>query len=210
MHFFRGMQIPMTITFHGLKQSDSLAAWIRERAAKLDSVYPRIQRCDVAVEAPHSRQGQAYRVRIDLTVPGNELVVSRDPGPDGAHRDPYVAVRDSFRAARRQLEDHVRRNFRGEQKVHAGPAHGRVTYLDAEGEWGLIDSKDGRQLYFHRNSVVGGVDRVALGDEVRFAEEAGEKGPQATTVAAIGDHGRHEVSRAPTHAPADASDDGSG
>ena len=187
----------MKITFHGLRQSDSLAAWIREWAAKLDSVYPRIQRCDVAVEAPHSRQGPAYRVRIDLTVPGNELVVSRDPGPDGAHRDPYVAVRDSFRAARRQLEDHVRKNFRGEQKAHVRPAHGRVTYLDAEGEWGLIDAEDGRQVYFHRNSVVGGVDRVGLGDEVRFAEEVGEKGPQATTVATIGGNGRHEVGRAP-------------
>jgi ribosome-associated translation inhibitor RaiA len=108
MHFCDVMQIPMKITFHGLNRSDSLEAWIREWAAKLDSVYPRIVRCDVAVEAPHARQGPQYHVRIDLTVPNGEIVVSRDPGPNEAHKDPYVAVRDSFRAARRQLEDHAR------------------------------------------------------------------------------------------------------
>ncbi len=190
------MQIPMKITFHGLNRSERLEEWIREWAAKLESVYQRISRCDVAVEAPHSRQGPQYHVRIDLTVPSGEIVVSRDPGPNEAHKDPYVAVRDSFRAARRQLEDFVRKNLRGDVKTHVRPAHGRVAYLDAEREWGLLDAEDGRQVYFHQNAVVGGVDRLQLGDEVRFAETDGEKGPQATTVAPVGDHGRHEVAPA--------------
>jgi len=117
-----GMQIPMRITFHGVKRSVALEGWIREWAGKLETVYPRLLRCDVAVEAPHSHNGPQYHVRIDLSVPNGELVVSRDPGPDAAHKDPYVAVRDSFRAARRQLEDYVRRNLRGEGKRQERPA----------------------------------------------------------------------------------------
>ena len=188
----------MNLTFHGLDHSEPLEAWIHDWAEKLESVYPRIVSCDVAVEAPHrhQRQGREFHVRIALTVPDGEIVVSRDPGPDEAHADPYVAVRDSFRAARRQLEDHVRRHLRADVKAHTGPAHARVTYLDAEGEWGYLDSEDGRQLYFHRNSVIGGNGALELGQEVRFAEEAGDNGPQATTVTPVGAHGRHEVSGA--------------
>jgi cold shock CspA family protein len=192
------MQIPLKINFHGLDRSEALEASVREWAAKLDSVYPRIQRCEVAIEAPHrhQRQGRQFHVRIDITVPDGEIVVSRDPGPAQAHEDPFVAVRDSFRAARRQLDDHVRRHLRGDVKTHEGPAHGRVTFLDAEREWGTLEADDGRPIYFHRNSVLGGVEKLELGHEVRFAEEAGDKGPQATTVAPVGAHGRHEVSGA--------------
>jgi cold shock CspA family protein/ribosome-associated translation inhibitor RaiA len=187
------MQIPMKITFHGLNQDPALEGWIREWADKLETIYPRISRCDVAVEAPHSRQGPQYHVRIDLTVPNSEIVVSREPGPSEAHRDPYVAVRDSFRAARRQLDDYVRKNLHGEVKSRVRPTQGLVSYVDAEQEWGLLDTEDGRQIYFHRNSVVGGIDRLQVGSEVRFAETEGEKGPQATTVDPIGEHGHHEV-----------------
>jgi cold shock CspA family protein/ribosome-associated translation inhibitor RaiA len=188
------MQIPMKITFHGLTRSDALARRIRTHAARLDSVYDRILRCDVAVEAPHRRGAPQYHVRIELSVPRGEIVVSRDPGPDETHGDPYVAVRDSFRAARRQLEDHVRRNLRGEVKAHVGPEHGRVVHLDPSGEWGTIEATDGRQVYFHCNSVLGGAaGQLQLDDEVRFAEEQGEKGPQATTVEPIGAHGRHQI-----------------
>ncbi len=200
MQLSRRMQIPMKITFHGLNRSERLEESIRDWAAKLESVYQRISRCDVVVEAPHSRQGPQYHVRIDITVPNGEIVVSRDPGSNEGHKDPYVAVRDSFRAARRQLEDHVRKNLHGDVKAHVRPSHGRVTYLDVEREWGLLDAEDGRQIYFHQNSVVGGIERLQLGDEVRFADTDGEKGPQATTVAPIGENGRHEV--APAHAQA--------
>lgn len=188
------MQIPMKITFHGLSRSDALARRIRTHAARLESVFDRILRCDVAVESPHRRGAPQYHVRIELSVPSAEIIVSRDPGPDEAHRDPYVAVRDSFRAARRQLEDYVRKNLRGEVKSHVGPEHGRVVHLDESGEWGTIESTDGRQIYFHRNSVVGGAAaELELDDEVRFAETQGDKGPQATTVEPIGAHGRHQM-----------------
>ena len=105
------MQTPLQITFHQLPPSPALEADVRARVDELATFFDRIVSCRVLIEAPHNHhhQGQLYRVRIELGVPGERIVVGRSPDEDGAHGDPYVAVRDAFRAARRQLEDHVRR-----------------------------------------------------------------------------------------------------
>lgn len=118
-----GMEMQVKITFRGMKKSPAVESFIRDWAARLSAVYDRIERCDVVVEKPHlrHRRGNQYRVRIAMTVPGGPLVVSRDPGPDEAHEDVYVAVRDSFHAARRQLEDHVRHHLRREVKAALQP-----------------------------------------------------------------------------------------
>jgi cold shock CspA family protein/ribosome-associated translation inhibitor RaiA len=192
------MQIPVEITFKEIEGSAAVEARIRELAARLERVYDRVVRCDVMVETPHRHQskGRQYHVRVRLTVPGGEIVASHDPGPDEAHEDVYVALRDAFAAARRQLEDHARKSLKrgeGAPKPRNGADHGRVTFLDVEKEWGWIEPDDGRRIYFHRNSVLGGVDQLAVGDEVRFTEEEGNEGPQASTVSPIGDHGRHEM-----------------
>lgn len=94
-------------------------AFVRRCAGRLEAAYDRIQRCEVVIEAPHHRhrRGNQVRVRIEMSVPRGRLVVSRAPAADGAHEDVLVAVRDSFDAARRQLEDHVRRSLRGEVKT---------------------------------------------------------------------------------------------
>jgi cold shock CspA family protein/ribosome-associated translation inhibitor RaiA len=192
------MQIPVDITFKELARSDALEARVREWVDKLERVYDRIVRCEVMIETPHRhhRNGRQYHVRIRLTVPGGEIVASHDPGPDETHEDAYVALRDAFTAARRQLEDHVRKSLRrgeGRPKESNGAAHGRVTFLDVQKDWGWLEPEDGRRIYFHRNSVLGGVDELEVGDEVRFTEEPGNEGPQASTVDRIGTHGRHEM-----------------
>jgi cold shock CspA family protein len=197
------MQIPLEITFRDMDRSPAVEECIHQWTAKLESVYDRIVRCEVLVEAPHRhrRNGRAYHVRVRLTVPGGEVVVSRDTGSSEAHGDVFVAVRDSFRAARRQLEDHVHRHLRRDVKAREAPAHGRVSFLDAELEWGYLDTDDGRQVYFHRNSVLGGIESLEPGAEVRFAEEPGVNGPQASTVARIGAHGRHALGQSEASAP---------
>lgn len=189
------MPFPLQITFRNLPHSDVLETWIRDWAAKLDRVSDRIERGEVVIELPHRRHrhGQQFHVRIHLAVPGEDVVIDRDPGPDEAHEDPYVAVRDSFHAARRQLEDRVRL-LRGDVKAHAEPAQGRVVYLDAEGEWGWLEDGDARRVYFHRNSIIGDPADIRVGTEVRFREEAGKEGPQASTVEPIGHHGHHALS----------------
>jgi cold shock CspA family protein len=118
-------------------------------------------------------------VRIDLTVPGKELVVARDPSLHLAHEDVLVAIRDSFDAARRELMDYARLQ-RGQAKARAGTQEGRVTRLDAD--HGFLESEDGREIYFHRNSVRQRFERLAVGTKVRFTEERGDRGPQASTV----------------------------
>jgi ribosome-associated translation inhibitor RaiA len=189
------MQLPVEISYKEIGRTDALDKRIHEWVARLDRVFDRIMRCEVLVETPHRhhRQGRVYHVRVRLTVPGGEIVASHDPGPDGAHEDAYVALRDAFTAARRQLEDYVRTRLRREVKIKQEPQHARVTFIDVEGEWGWIEPDDGRRLYFHRNSVLGGIDALAVGDEVRFTEEQGNEGPQASTVEAIGEHGRHAM-----------------
>ncbi len=190
------MPIPLQVTFRDLDSTPALEDFVRTWVAKLEHVYDRIERCQVLVERPHQhhRQGQRVHVRVTLAVPGPDVVVSHDHSLDGSHEDIYVAIRDAFRAARRQLEDHVRRQ-RQDVKTHVEPEHGRVTYVDAEGEWGYLDA-DGRQVYFHRNSVLGS-EPLAVGDQVRFDEAPGVKGPQATSIARIGEHGHHELARQP-------------
>ncbi len=191
------MQIPVDITFKGIEPTDTLNRRIRGWVDKLERMYDRITRCEVLIETPHRhhRQGREYHVRVRLTVPGGELVASHDPGPDGAREDVYVALRDAFLAIRRQLEDHLRTRLRRDHDAgeRTTPQHAHVTFVDVEGEWGWLEPDDGRRIYFHRNSVLGGIDQLHVGDEVRFTEEGGDQGPQASTVEPIGEHGRHAL-----------------
>jgi ribosome-associated translation inhibitor RaiA len=119
------MKTPLQITFHQLPPSPALEADIRGRVDDLESLFDGIVSCRIAVESPHRHhhQGQLYRVRIELSVPGDHIVVGRSPDEHAAHADPYVAVRDAFRATRRRLEAYVRR-LRGDVKVHATPPEG--------------------------------------------------------------------------------------
>ena len=113
------MDTPVQVTFRNLEPSAAVETDVLRRAAMLERYHPRLQSCRVAVEAPHRhrRKGAPYRVRIDMVVPGAELVVGRNPTEHAAHSDVYVAVRDAFRAARRELMDDARR-VRGEVKTH--------------------------------------------------------------------------------------------
>lgn len=106
------MQVPLEITFRGFPHSDAVETRIREKTAKLEQVCSQIISCRVAVEAEHhhQHQGNLYHVRIDLSVPNKQIVVSREHHDKQAHEDVYVALRDAFDAARRQLENHVHRN----------------------------------------------------------------------------------------------------
>jgi cold shock CspA family protein len=112
-------------------------------------------------------------------MPGGALAVGRDPALHGAHEDPYVALRDAFRAARRALMDWARVH-RHKVKRHEGPEVGRVKRLF--GDYGFLETRDGREIYFHANSVRDAFDRLARGDTVQFVEEAGDRGPQASVV----------------------------
>jgi hypothetical protein len=104
------MAFPIDIRFISVEPSAALDAFVRDWAGKLEHVGPGIERCDVVIDRPHRhhRHGRRYEVRIALAVPGPDIIVGDHGGLSGAHEDAFVAVRDAFRAARRQLEDRVR------------------------------------------------------------------------------------------------------
>jgi len=184
------MQLPLQITFRHMDHSDAIEARIREEVETLEQFYDQIISCRVVVDAPHAHhhKGKLYHIGIDLKVPDAELVVSREHHEKHEHEDFYVAVRDAFADIRRQLEDYARRR-RGKVKTHIVPPHGRISEIHPEGDYGKIETPDGREIYFHKNSLINETfEHTEPGMEVRFTEEQGERGPQASSVHVTGKH----------------------
>src|SRR3990170_2015376 len=96
------MQVPLQITVRDFPQSEALEARIREKAAKLEEFHPRITSCRIAVEElrKHHQQGRHFQVSLDVRMPGRKVVVNHMHD-----EDVYVALRDAFDAAKRQLEE---------------------------------------------------------------------------------------------------------
>lgn len=184
------MQTAVQIDFQGMEPRESLRATIFEHVADLEDRFGRITGCRVVLKAPgqHHRTGGLYEVHIRLTLPdGKEVDIGQTPHLDERHADIHFAVNDAFKRARRQLQDRVRR-LQGRVKAHEGQPIGTVKKL--QDDFGFLDTDDGREIYFHRNSVRdGGFSRLRVGTRVSFAEEVGEKGPQASTVHVLGKHG---------------------
>ncbi len=183
------MQKPVQLSWHHVRPSEPLAQRVRDKVAQLERFYGRITGCAVTLEAPshHHRQGgPQYRVRIELSVPGGpKLVVGRDPTKTRAHADLHVAVNAAFHEARRKLQDHARR-IDQRVKAHAPPSRAVVARLFPDDGYGFLRTADGREIYFHERSVLrGAFPRLRVGSTVRFAEELGEEGPQASTVAPL-------------------------
>ena len=202
------MKIPLQITFRNMAPTEAIEKRIRKKVEKLELFYNRLRSCKVTVEAPHRhhRKGKSYAVRIDLTVPEDELVIRHttnrlaltrrtsakkdeielyerhEPSKHAARDDLYVAIRDAFNAAGRKLQDYARRRSLA-IKLHEPPAHGRIIKLFPKERYGFLRTLDEREVYFHGNSVLNpGFDQLDIGMKVYFAEEEGEKGRQASTV----------------------------
>ena len=173
------MKIPLRIQFHNMEASAALEASAREHAHKLELFAPDIISCQVAIdlEQKHQHQGRPFGVRIDLTVPGRELVVNRVQ-----HEDAYVALRDAFDGMKRQVQDAVHQR-RGQEKQHVVPLRGEVARMDDGGGFGFIDTADGDEYYFSSVNVAGtSFDKLRPGDGVEFIPDAGGEGLQAKRV----------------------------
>lgn len=185
------MQVPLQVAFEGIQHSDAIEARIREEADKLEQFFGRLISARVVVARPQHRhhKGDTYHIRIHLAVPdAADIAVSREPAATGAHEDVYVTIRDAFKAARRQLQDIVRKRD-GHVKEHEVPPHGVIAAIHAGAGYGFITSSDGREIYFHRNSVADDrFDELNVGEEVRFSETEGDEGPQASFVQPVGKH----------------------
>lgn len=173
------MKLPAQVTLKDISHSEAIEKKIHRNIDKLEKFCSRIMACRVIVESTQRRhhQGKLFTVRIDVTIPGTELVVNRIE-----NEDLYVAIRDAFDAAKRQVDSHSRKQ-RGDVKVHEEPPRGRVTKLFPDDGYGFIETSDGREIYFHQNSVIDPTfERLEEGELVVFLEEQGKKGPQAVRV----------------------------
>jgi cold shock CspA family protein len=204
------MLLPVQVTFRNIEDHTGLDAYVQKEAAKLERFFNRISSCRVMVERPQkAASSNTYHVRIDLGVPNEELVVKHVPSLHAtledlqtqksrrearsvlARKTPKRAIHEAFQEMARQLQDYAcRQNRTVKTKQHI--AEGVVQEVLPEKGFGILETDDGRELYFHQASVLGAHFRqLRVGSKVKFAEEAGEKGPQASTVRLI--HPRKQI-----------------
>ncbi len=185
------MQTPVQIDFQGMDTKADVHAAIEKHLAQLEERFGRITAGRVVLKAPGGRHrtGGLYEINIHLALPeGREVNIGRVRQNDERFSDLSFALNDAFKRARRQLQDKVH-ELKGQVKQHDGPPIGTVLELDPLGEFGFLKTSDDREIYFHRNSVLDdGFARLSVGARVTFAEEMGDKGPQASTVKLMGKH----------------------
>lgn len=185
------MQVPLDISFENAEPSEAIRAEIEKQAKRLEKFHDRITSCNVVVIAPQTRhrKGDLFKIDIRIAMPEHkDILVTKTHGDTVEHEHVVVAIKDAFGAAQRQIEDAVR-EMRGQVKPHEAEGHGRVSKFVAGDDYGFIETTDGREVYFHRNSLLDNkFDHLTVGSEVRFVEEMGVKGPQASTVRLVGKH----------------------
>ncbi len=185
------MQKDPEIVFHHVDRSDAVEQKIRDRLERLERYGDTIVSCRVVVDQPHrhKNKGNIFKVGVELKVPGKQLIVNHSPEDDHSHEDLYVAIRDAFDAAERQLKEYGERR-RGDGERREGPPRGTVARLFPDEGYGFITPQTGSgHVYFHENSIVNDAfESLEVGTPVRYHEEEGEEGPQASSVHVLGKH----------------------
>lgn len=119
------MEVTPQITFRNLPPSQAVEGDVKKKIADLEKYFDRITSCRVVIERPHKHhhKGNLYHVRIDLRLPGHELVVTTEAEKNHAHEDVYVAIRDAFEAMKRKLKKYVckrRRDVKHHDEIPRG------------------------------------------------------------------------------------------
>ena len=182
------MDRPLDIAFHNTEPSAAVEEDIRKHVDKLAARHPHLIGCRVSVEALHNqhRTGNTFDVHITLSVPGRDLAVSRAPHhaeERRAHPDIHASLKETFRAAERQLASHKGQRRQDTTAPSGSAVTGQVARVVPGEDHGFILNNLGTQLYFHRDSVTRGTfEAMKPGDPVHYVEEAGDTGPVATKV----------------------------
>jgi len=191
------MILSTQVTFRNMTAIEDVRKIIEARVQKLETFCKPILSCRVMVEAPanHHRKGDPFHVRIDATLSDGKVVVKHSEAMYTGKHDSdttsernclMLAIRGAFSAARRKLQEHARLR-RADVKTHEPNLTGTVSRLFPTEGYGYLETPDGREVYFHENSVLGSpFKKLRKGATAQFVEEAGLKGPQASTVRIIG------------------------
>src|SRR5690606_12599866 len=132
--------------------------------------FDRIHDVEVTLSEPHRSQqkGRIFQITLQVRIPGPDIVISREPAVDGAPENFYVALGDAFSKAKLILDEQVR-IMRGDVKHLEKQPHARVRKIFPIDGYGFLETPDGREIYFHENSIVGGGFKdLTEGAEVRF------------------------------------------
>jgi len=195
------MLLPVQVSFRNIQERAALEPYVIKEAAKLERYYNRISSCRVMVERPQrATSGKLFHVRIDVGVPNGELVVRHTPTLHGTlqhlkeqrsrqeadsvllQKNPQRAIHEAFQEMSRQLQDYGHRQRRA-VKSKEGLLEGTVKEILPRKGYGVLETDEGREVYFHHSAVLQGhFPQLRTGMRVKFVEEMGEKGPQASTV----------------------------
>ncbi|MCO6414133.1 MAG: HPF/RaiA family ribosome-associated protein [Thiogranum sp.] len=193
------MQKPLKITYRNMEHSSIIDSLVQEREKKLERFCDQITGCHVLVEnLARKRHGSnRLHVRIDLDVPGKQLIsVADEPCRHQARDDACVAIQHAFHDIQLQLEEYIEHTTGGLPT----PKRGRISEVFKEMNYGKIGLSDGTEVYFHRNSVLDDAfDRLETGTPVRFIEQHGLLGAQATVVKVIARRRAKKPRRAADH-----------
>jgi ribosomal subunit interface protein len=176
------MQTPPQITVREIPDSAAIELKVAKKIDKLQKICPHIISCKVVIDVQqkHKHQGKLFSTHIDAVVPGKEIVVTRV-----MNEDLYVAIRDAFSAAQRQLKNY-RSKLQGEVKTHLIPMRGHVARLFPAQAYGFITGQDNTDYYFDAFNVAApDFDHLAIGTDVEFFVMVGNEGPQAMRVTAM-------------------------
>ncbi len=183
------MQVPLEISYRNIRKNDDIDDLIREKVKKLERVCDHITSCRAAIEKPIEapNTGNPFRVRLDIRVPpGHSVIVRREPGEGVIPNNLSAVIRDAFEAAKKQLERLSARQ-RADVKTHPQQeVTAIVSQVFPDEGYGFLQTINGREIYFHKNSILHNkFDELKPGTGVRFFEEEGEKGMQASSVLVI-------------------------
>jgi cold shock CspA family protein len=200
------MSFEPRITFRGIERSPGIEVDVRKRLDKLRTYCSSILAASVLIEPRqrHHRGGNRFHIRIDLSVPGETILIAHEASLrptvratrtskvrkqdelDRSRRYLGVAIREAFAQARRRLQDYARHRRRA-VKLHTPAPEGRIVRLFPLRSYGFLEAEDGHEVYFQQSSVLDDAfGDLRVGSRVVFAEERGRKGPQASTVRLVG------------------------
>ena len=181
------MKTPLEISFHNLMSSPAIEDEIERRVAKLEKLYPRMIACRVSVEKPHRqhRTGSPFEIHIEMSVPGKTIAVTREPNRAARRvQKPTIrtSISEAFRTAESRLKE-FKALRRGAVKSHAVMLPGTIRRVDRSNGSGFLTTNDGKEMYFHRNSLLSGdFEKLKRGDTVQYTEAMGDTGPTANKV----------------------------
>lgn len=173
------MQQPLQITFRDIPRSEAVEARIREKMAKLDTVYNRITACRIVVGQvqKHQHQGKLHNISIYMSVPGKELTISHHP-----NENLYIAIQGAMDSLREQLDAYHRRLY-GDTKDHGERFSGEVVRLMNDEGYGFIADDEKNEYYFNLTHLIDvKFYQLRLGDKVRFLPAVGNEGLQARRI----------------------------